>query len=135
VSWLPVGEKLRCDIHDRDGIRLFGKLEQCHQCMVRTPPPATRIEAQTDEEAAPAPDGCISAVERERTLTQLAIYVEQKARDILDGADACIPDAVKLLVACVSMHRAAGEYTVVRERRNYVARLERTVARLRGGRN
>ena len=99
-------------------------------------PVVPRIETTTDEAAATAPDGCLSAVERERSLTQIAIYTEEIARSLSEpGADRDIPSAVRMFDVAIKAHRAAGEYTVVRERRNYVARLERTVARLRGGRN
>lgn len=99
--------------------------------------PTKRREALTDEPPEPTPLDCLAAVEHERRLTSIAIYANELARELSgqDNDDRSIPEAAKMFDVAIKAHRAAGDYTISRERKNYVARLERTVARLRGGRN
>lgn len=139
VSWVDVGDRKRCTIHDETGSRLFGRLEQCAECM-RSPIPVQSREMELDEQPAIAPDGCLTAVLRERTLTGIALFAEEVGRELAaPETDANkshrrnIPAAAKMLDLAIKAHRAAGEYSQTRERRDYVRRLERQVRKLRGG--
>ncbi len=132
MAWVTVGNRKQCTIHDELGARLFSSTEQCPDC-VRTP--TKRREALLDEPPEPTPADCLAAVEHERRLTAIAILATDTAKDLCTGEDRNIPEAAKMFDVAIKAHRAAGDYTISRERKNYVARLERTVQRLRGGRN
>lgn len=132
MAWVPDASdsnKQRCTVHDH----AFGRLDQCVECLRA---PRRRAEHETDEPPEPTPADCLAAIEHEKRLTAIAAYADGVARELCGpGDDRNIPAAAKMFDVAIKAHRAAGEYTISRERKNYVARLERTVARLRGGRN
>lgn len=135
MSWVLVGDRQRCEVHDPNGERLFAKGQQCAECVrARTVfIPTVEVEDTTTQAA---PEGCLPSTEREKTLTAIALYAEEVGRELAGpGEKRHIPHAVKMLELAIKAHRAAGELTRVRERRGYVAHLERQVKKLRGGRN
>jgi hypothetical protein len=139
VAWVRVGNQTQCDTHDPDGARLWGATaEPCPDCFRSAAVPLVDL---SDEKPAAPPEGCIDGAARERSLTSIALFADGIGRELAAAKDADgkpnearnIPEAVKMLDLAIRAHRAAGELTRVRERRDYVARLERTVKKLRGG--
>ncbi len=86
-----------------------------------------------DEAPTAAPDGCMATDQRERLLTEIATYADAQGRSLMSGETSDRKAAIKLLDVAVKAHRAAGELTRTRERKDYVRRLEATVRRLKGG--
>jgi hypothetical protein len=133
VPWLPEGDGLRCDVHDQK----FGRMGRCAACLSK-PVVAQEGGVALDELPAPAPAGCLTVVERERVLTAIAERAERVGWALADTDDddlRNVPAGAKMLTIAITAHRAAGEYATTRERKDYVARLERQVRKLRGGRN
>lgn len=134
MSWVLVGDRQQCSVHDPNGERLFAKGQQCPGCVRARASFIPTVDL--DDQPAAAPEGCLESTQRERQLTELALYAENIGRELSGPGNARhIPHAVKMLELAIRAYRSAGELAQVRERRDYVARLERQVKKLRGGRN
>lgn len=143
MTWeLVAGDRKRCTVHDPKGEHLFGPRESCADCKTS---PALALIDHTDDAPPPAPpEGCLSAEQLEKRLTDMASFIEDKARALCKGGRGKkrieYSTAFKGFELAIKAYSAAGEYTRTRERRANVRRMERAkrsmrALRHRGGSN
>jgi len=139
VNWEPLdGDRIRCARHDvifRQG------REICAKCKTD---PGPELELELDVPDAP-PEGCLSSTELERRLTADAKDIETWARALVvleDGGKRKgrinYATAFKGYEVALKFYNAAQALNATRERRAYIARLERrqrALHRRRGGHN
>lgn len=130
MTWVLVPAKnglqlQQCTRHDPEGAKLFGAKGRCVAC--DADPGPLVVNADDELAAAPAaPEGCLSSTEHERRLTELAKFVEDKARALCKGKGRInYATAFKGFELAIKAYNAASVYTQTRERRVHVAKLER----------
>jgi hypothetical protein len=120
THWEPAdGDRIRCTRHGET----FGPREQCKGCG-RDPGPELE---DVDVQDAP-PDGCRTSNDHERHLTETATLIEERAKKLLAGGGKGrinYATAFKGFEIALKYLTAAQSYTQTRERRAYIARLER----------
>lgn len=132
MTWIDAGNgKQKCTRHDPKGAQLFGPKQRCLACDADPGP----IVVGGDDLAAPpaAPAGCLTAVEHERKLTELAEFIEDKSRKLCTGKGRInYATAFKGFELAIKAYNAASLYTQTRERRAHVAKLERRRREMHG---
>jgi hypothetical protein len=127
VYWEPTEDGLvRCNRHPNAQPWSPGTEHSCEDC--KTDPGNAELDVEDLAAPSQAPKGCLTSVQLEETLVENAKAIEKAARGLLKGKG---KGRINYATAFVGMDtalkfwRAAIAMCGERERREYVARLER----------
>lgn len=127
MYWEPVGaDQVRCRYHK---VTFEKGVEQCEKCLVDPPPELAQDDSVAQPE--PPPSGCMTSHGQEKWLTDNALEIEKSAKKLLKGKGRInYATAFKGFEVALKFLSKAQELTHTRERRVYVARLERAARAL-----
>jgi hypothetical protein len=108
TPWIPVGDRIRCTLHDLT----FARTSTCGECEVS----AIDFTSIDDVvELPPAPAGCVNSYVLEARFLANGDTVANAAREMIDGGEPDWSVVVKLIAESTKAYRAAGEMVRTRE--------------------